>query len=89
MTSPTSRIFRQQFRRELISARFMMEFAKSAPEALKRVGSVESAGLILILSDVPIQFFDFGKGSAMGIVLLIMVSVVITIFFTRIRKSLA
>jgi multiple sugar transport system permease protein len=36
-----------------------------------------------------IQFFDFGKGSAMGIVFLIMVSVVITIFFTRMRKSLA
>jgi multiple sugar transport system permease protein len=36
-----------------------------------------------------IQFFDFGKGSAMGIVFLIMVSVVITIFFNRMRKSLA
>jgi CheY-like chemotaxis protein len=45
-------LFRQQFRRELISARFMMEFAQSAPEALKRVGSAESARLILILSDV-------------------------------------
>jgi CheY-like chemotaxis protein len=45
-------LFRQQFRRELISARFMMEFAQSAPEALKRVGSAESAKLILILSDV-------------------------------------
>ena len=38
---------------------------------------------------ITIQFFDFGKGSAMGIVFLIMVSVVITIFFTRMRKSLA
>ena len=36
-----------------------------------------------------IQFFDFGKGSAMGIVFLIMVSVVITIFFNRMRKSLS
>jgi CheY-like chemotaxis protein len=45
-------LFRQQFRRELISARFMMEFAQSAPDALKRVGSAESARLILILSDV-------------------------------------
>jgi len=35
-----------------------------------------------------IQFFDFGKGSAMGIVFLIMVSVVITLFFNRMRKSL-
>jgi multiple sugar transport system permease protein len=36
-----------------------------------------------------IQFFDFGKGSAMGILFLIMVSVVITMFFNRMRKSLA
>jgi multiple sugar transport system permease protein len=36
-----------------------------------------------------IQFFDFGKGSAMGVVFLIMVSVVITLFFNRMRKSLA
>ena len=36
-----------------------------------------------------VQFFDFGKGSAMGIVFLIMVSVVITLFFNRMRKSLA
>ena len=36
---------------------------------------------------ITIQFFDFGKGSAMGIVFLIMVSVVITIFFNRMRKS--
>ena len=36
-----------------------------------------------------IQFFDFGKGSAMGVVFLIMVSVVITLFFKQMRKSLA
>ena len=36
-----------------------------------------------------IQFFDFGKGSAMGIVFLILVSVVITVFFNRRRKSLS
>ena len=36
-----------------------------------------------------VQFFDFGKGSAMGIVFLIMDSVVITLFFNRMRKSLA
>ena len=36
-----------------------------------------------------IQFFDFGKGSAMGIVFLIMVSAVITLFFKQMRKSLA
>ena len=38
---------------------------------------------------ITIQFFDFGKGSAMGTVFLIMVSVVITIFFNRMRKSLS
>ncbi len=36
-----------------------------------------------------IQFFDFGKGSAMAVVFLILVSVVITVFFTRMRKVLA
>jgi multiple sugar transport system permease protein len=36
-----------------------------------------------------IQFFDFGKGSAMGITYLILVSVVITIFFQQMRKRLA
>ena len=35
-----------------------------------------------------VQFFDFGKGSAMGIVFLIMVSVIITIFFKQMRKTL-
>jgi multiple sugar transport system permease protein len=35
-----------------------------------------------------IQFFDFGRGSAMGILYLIMVSVVITIFFQQMRKRL-
>jgi multiple sugar transport system permease protein len=36
-----------------------------------------------------IQFFDFGKGSAMGIVFLIMVSVVITLFFRQMRRRLS
>jgi multiple sugar transport system permease protein len=35
-----------------------------------------------------IQFFDFGKGSAMGIIFLIMVSVVITLFFNQMRKRM-
>ena len=35
-------LFRQQFRKELRSSRFAMEFAQSAPEALERVGSAES-----------------------------------------------
>lgn len=36
-----------------------------------------------------IQFFDFGKGSAMGIIFLIMVSVIITLFFRQMRRSMA
>jgi multiple sugar transport system permease protein len=35
-----------------------------------------------------IQFFDFGKGSAMGIVFLILVSAVITVFFRQMRKTI-
>jgi CheY-like chemotaxis protein len=45
-------LFRQQFRRELRSARFAMEFAQSAGQALERVDSGEDANLILILSDL-------------------------------------
>ena len=45
-------LFRQQFRRELRAARFVMEFAQSAPDALERVRAVEAAELILILSDI-------------------------------------
>jgi CheY-like chemotaxis protein len=45
-------LFRQQFRREIRSARFAMEFAQSAPEALKVVETVEDTSLILILSDI-------------------------------------
>jgi len=35
-----------------------------------------------------IQFFDFGKGSAMAVVFLVLVSVIITVFFNRMRKAL-
>ena len=45
-------LFRQQFRRELRSSRFVMEFAQSAPDALRRVASDEADKLILILSDI-------------------------------------
>ena len=45
-------LFRQQFRKELRASRFAMEFVQSAPEALERVGAAESAGLVLILSDI-------------------------------------
>ena len=45
-------LFRQQFRKELRASQFQMDFAQSAPEALARVDAAESAGLILILSDI-------------------------------------
>jgi len=35
-----------------------------------------------------IQFFDFGKGSAMGVVFLIIVSAIIAMFFKQMRKRL-
>ena len=45
-------LFRQQFRRDLRSGRFVMEFAQSAPTALQRIGEAEGVSLILILSDI-------------------------------------
>jgi CheY-like chemotaxis protein len=45
-------LFRQQFRRDLKSGRFTMEFAPSAPAALLRAAEVRDPSLILILSDV-------------------------------------
>ena len=45
-------LFRQQFRRELRSGRFTMEFAQSAAAALTRITDAEAASLILILSDI-------------------------------------
>jgi CheY-like chemotaxis protein len=45
-------LFRQQFRRDLRAERFVMEFANSASEALKRVASCVGQSLILILSDI-------------------------------------
>jgi CheY-like chemotaxis protein len=45
-------LFRQQFRRDLRTQRFVMDFANSAAEALARIaGSIEQS-LILILSDI-------------------------------------
>ena len=43
---------RQQFRRDLRSGRFIMEFALSAPAALERVKTIADPSLILILSDI-------------------------------------
>lgn len=45
-------LFRQQFRRDLKSERFRMEFAFSALEALQRIAELQKPSLILILSDV-------------------------------------
>jgi CheY-like chemotaxis protein len=45
-------LFRQQFRRELRSGRFTMEFAQSALAALGRITDAEARSLILILSDI-------------------------------------
>jgi CheY-like chemotaxis protein len=45
-------LFRQQFRRDLRSGRFVMEFAQSAPAALRCIADAEDAFLILILSDI-------------------------------------
>src|SRR6187200_3276915 len=45
-------MFRQQFRRDLRSGRFTMEFALSAPSALERMKAIPDPSLILILSDI-------------------------------------
>ena len=45
-------MFRQQFRRDLRSGRFVMEFALSAPAALEQVKAIPGPSLILILSDI-------------------------------------
>ena len=45
-------LFRQQFRRDIRSERFIMEFAASAPEALERAKTIPDPMLILILSDI-------------------------------------
>ena len=45
-------LFRQQFRRELRSGRFLMEFAPSGPAALQRAVDLRDPSLVLILSDI-------------------------------------
>jgi CheY-like chemotaxis protein len=45
-------LFRQQFRHDLRSGRFAMEFAQSASAALERIDNAREASLILILSDI-------------------------------------
>jgi CheY-like chemotaxis protein len=45
-------LFRQQFRRDLRTGRFSMEFAQSASMALQRIADAGDQSLILILSDI-------------------------------------
>ena len=45
-------LFRQQFRRDIRSGRFMMEFARSAADALERAEAIADPSLSLILSDI-------------------------------------
>jgi CheY-like chemotaxis protein len=45
-------LFRQQFRRDLRSGRFTMEFVQSALIALQRISEAVGISLILILSDI-------------------------------------
>ena len=45
-------LFRQQFRRDLRTQRFVMDFANSAADALARIASTIEQSLILILSDI-------------------------------------
>jgi CheY-like chemotaxis protein len=45
-------MFKQHFRRDLRSRRFVMEFALSAPAALEKVKAIPVQSLILILSDI-------------------------------------
>jgi CheY-like chemotaxis protein len=45
-------LFRQQFRRDIRSGRFIMKFATSAPEALEHAREATEPALNLILSDI-------------------------------------
>jgi CheY-like chemotaxis protein len=45
-------LFRQQFRRDLRAQRFVMDFAVSAADALRRIAAPIEQNLILILSDI-------------------------------------
>ena len=59
------------------------------PYALTSGGPGTSTQLFSIMADLTtIQFTDFGRGSAMGILYLILVSVVITFFFKQMRRRI-
>jgi CheY-like chemotaxis protein len=51
-------LFRQHFRRDLRAGRFVMEFAQSAPAALRCISNAAGASLILILSDINMPEMD-------------------------------
>jgi multiple sugar transport system permease protein len=59
------------------------------PYALTSGGPGTSTQLFSVMADLTtIQFTDFGRGSAMGIIYLILVSIVITFFFKQMRKRI-
>jgi CheY-like chemotaxis protein len=45
-------LFRQQFRRDIRSGRFVLEFAPSGAAALQRAADIVDPSLVLILSDI-------------------------------------
>ena len=45
-------LFRQQFRRELRAERFVLDFAASAPDALRRVASATEQAPALVFPDI-------------------------------------
>ena len=45
-------LFRQQFRRDLRTGRFTMEFAQAGDMALQRIADAAGVSIILILSDI-------------------------------------
>jgi CheY-like chemotaxis protein len=45
-------LFRQQFRHDIRTGRFTMDFAQSGDSALQRINDAAGASLILILSDI-------------------------------------
>jgi CheY-like chemotaxis protein len=53
--SDVEMLFRRQFRRDLRSGRFTMEFARSADSALQRISDAAGASLIPILSDINME----------------------------------
>jgi CheY-like chemotaxis protein len=59
-------LFRQQFRRDLRTGRFTMEFAQSGDMALQRITDAAGVSLILILSDINMPGNDRSLTAAEG-----------------------